>query len=464
MALHFTGSVGRVITIPAPLTEPSTASSRSSALMLSQSTLEGSLAFQPAMLGTPGQVAAAMASMDRRVEFQLEESYRRLGETDRIVVGRANDFIDHGDLPEELFNEDFFARATELNAADIEQTRESRMRTVLEAGLELLEKAREPACNLLNVTARTGLVVTLTTVLRQLVGFYVEKAIREGDSPEASRAWEVAAITMIGPAMSLMGAIRDECAGTASLQSRLGRVCMASITMGALIAAHVTGASSTMLSSIINTNIYTVARDLGNAFFPLQDNAGAASAGATGVTTVAFGTVQFLLAELGALMPLSGPGRYAAELGYSLGADVIQGVLNATGAVIDDFIFILCRSWPLLSPSAGLDSVLSDPESLQQSVLQVRAGARLPSREQLADALLNVSASRTSAFQAINLAVAAAAVELALTDLGEGAQGHVVNVCVMLMLMLIYFPFIWSCSQRTDNQWSPEQLRENPAP
>jgi hypothetical protein len=432
--------------------------------MLSQSTLEGSLAFQPAMLGTPGQVAAAMASMDRRVEFQLEESYRRLGETDRIVVGRANDFIDHGDLPEELFNEDFFARATELNAADIEQTRESRMRTVLEAGLELLEKAREPACNLLNVTARTGLVVTLTTVLRQLVGFYVEKAIREGDSPEASRAWEVAAITMIGPAMSLMGAIRDECAGTASLQSRLGRVCMASITMGALIAAHVTGASSTMLSSIINTNIYTVARDLGNAFFPLQDNAGAASAGATGVTTVAFGTVQFLLAELGALMPLSGPGRYAAELGYSLGADVIQGVLNATGAVIDDFIFILCRSWPLLSPSAGLDSVLSDPESLQQSVLQVRAGARLPSREQLADALLNVSASRTSAFQAINLAVAAAAVELALTDLGEGAQGHVVNVCVMLMLMLIYFPFIWSCSQRTDNQWSPEQLRENPAP
>ncbi|QXH63588.1 hypothetical protein [Pseudomonas azerbaijanorientalis] len=174
--------------------------------------------------------------------------------------------------------------------------------------------------------------------------------------------------------------------------------------------------------------------------------------------------MQFLLAELGALMPLSGPGRYAAELGYSLGADVIQGVLNATGAVIDDFIFILCRSWTVLSPSAGLDSVLSDSESLQQSVLQVRAGARLPSREELASAFLNVNASRTSAFQALNLAVAAAAAELALTDLGEDTQGHVVNVCVMLMLMLIYFPFIWSCSQRTDNQWSPEQLRENPAP
>lgn len=464
MALPIAGSFGRVTTIPGSLTEPSALAGRSSTVMLSPSTLEGSSAFHPAMLGTPRQVAAAMATMGHRVEIQMKEMYTQLGEIDRDVVGRVNNFIENGELPEELLNEDLFAGATELNQADNEQTRESRMRTVLEAGLELLEKAREPACNLLNVTARTGLVVALTTVLRQLVGYYVEKAIREGDSPEASRAWEVAAITMIGPAMSLMGAIRDECAGTASLQSRLGRVCMASITMGALIAAHVTGASSTMLSSIINTNIYTVARDLGNAFFPLQDNAGAASAGATGVTTVAFGTVQYLLAELGALMPLSGPGRYAAELGYSLGADVIQGVLNATGAVIDDFIFILCRSWPLLSPSAGLDSVLSDPESLQQSVLQVRAGARLPSGEQLASAFLNVNASRTSAFQALNLAVAAAAVELALTDLGEGTQGHVVNVCVMLMLMLIYFPFIWSCSQRTDNQWSPEQLRENPAP
>ncbi|MCK8688352.1 hypothetical protein M1M10_33705, partial [Pseudomonas umsongensis] len=140
--------------------------------------------------------------------------------------------------------------------------------------------------------------------------------------------------------MSLMGAIRDECAGTASLQSRLGRVCMASITMGALIAAHVTGASNTILSSIINTNIYTVARDLSNAFFPLQDNAGAASAGATGVTTVAYGTLQYLLAELGALMPLSGPGRYAADLGYSLCADFFQAAMNALGAVFDDFIFI----------------------------------------------------------------------------------------------------------------------------
>ncbi|WP_223535028.1 hypothetical protein [Pseudomonas sp. GL-B-16] len=404
--------------------------------------------FHAGKLGSPRQIAAGVTLLRNKIDSELELLLEAQGETGRDLAAAVWSFIGDGTPLKGAQHRTLAVVIDGFNATDTQQTRESRMQSVVAAGMEFLESARGPGLNLLNVAARTGLVVTLTTVLRQLVGFYVEKAIREGDSPEASRAWEVAAITMIGPAMSLMGAIRDECAGTASLQSRLGRVCMASITMGALFAAHLNGASSNMLSGIINTNIYTVARDLANAFFPLQDNAGAASAGATGVTTVAFGTVQFLLAELGALMPLSGPGRYAAELGYSLGADVIQGALNATGAVIDDFIFILCRSWPLLSPSAGLGSVLSDPESLQQSVLQVRAGARLPSREQLADALLNVSASRTSAFQAINLAVAAAAVELAFSDMGENAQGHVVNVCLMAMLMLIYFPFIWSCSQR----------------
>ncbi|AWY44493.1 hypothetical protein DKY63_28260 [Pseudomonas putida] len=391
-------------------------------------------------------------------------NYPTAGETDRHVLGRANDFIEHGTLPEESITEDFFARAAQLNAVDTEQSRESRMRTLLEAGLELLEKARDPAINLLNVTARTGLVVTLTTVLRQLVSYYVEKAIREGDSSDATRAWAVAAITMIGPAVSLMGAIRDECSGTSTVQTRLGRVCMASITLGALLLSHLTGASKNMLTAVISTNVYTVARDVANAFFPLQDNAGAPSTLSTGVTTAAYGTVQFALEQLNALMPLSGAGRYAAELGYSLGADVIQGTLNAVGAITDDFIFILCRSWSLLSPSTGLALTPPDPESLQRSVLEVRAGARVPSREQLANALLNVNASRTSAFQALNHALGAAGVMLALSDLDEGTQGHLLVLGLATVLMLIYFPFIWTCSQRVERVNEPAPLSENPAP
>lgn len=344
-----------------------------------------------------------------------------------------------------------------FNACDTQQTRESRMQSIVDAGLELLESARGHGLNLLNVTARTGLVVALTTVLRQIVGYYVEQAIREGDSPEASRAWAVAAITMIGPALSLMGAIRDECAGTANLQTRLGRVCMASITMGALIAAHLTGASSSMLSTAVNTTVYTFARDLCNAFFPLNDNAGAVNDKATAVSMAAFGTVQYLLEQLAPLMPLSGPGRAAADLGWSLGADAIAGAVNALGAVADDFVFILCRSWSLLSPSVGLGSV--DIESLEQRVLEVRTEARVPTAQQLGNAMFNNAASRTSAFMGLVLALGAATVELSLTELGENTQVQLVNVALGMMMMLIYFPFIWSCSQSAPEAKPAAQLQ-----
>ncbi|MBV7568925.1 hypothetical protein KW838_18295 [Pseudomonas sp. PDM27] len=400
-----------------------------------------------------------MEILDRSVSIAMEVINSELGETDQTVVERTKVFIDQGVSPGGTVAADFETRIRALNAVDIEQTRESRMRTVLEAGLELLESARGPGLNLLNVTARTGLVVALTTVLRQLVGFYVEKAIREGDSPEASQAWAVAAITMIGPATSLIGAIRDECAGTANLQTRLGRVCMASITMGALIAAHLTGASSSMLSTAVNTTVYTFARDLCNAFFPLNDNAGAVNDRATGAATVAFATVQYLLEQLAPLMPPSGPGRAAADLGWSLGADAIAGAVNAFGAVIDDFVFILCRSWPLLSPSVGLGAVSIDPESLQQRVLEVRTEARLPTAQQLGNAMFNNGASRTSAFMGLVLVLGTAAAALSLTDLGENTQAQILNICLGMMMMLIYYPFIWSCSQSAPEAQPAAQLQ-----
>lgn len=384
------------------------------------------------------------------------------GETGRVLTGDVKRFIEDGTIAGGD-NEEFFKRAAHLIGADNQHPSVGRMLALMDAGAELFGRASGPLLNLTNVAARTGMVVMLTTVVRQYVSFYAEQAIRGGDSPDATRAW-AEALTAIPLAMSLMGAIRDECAGTASVLSRLGRVLMAGITLGSLFLAHMTGATNNLLASMISTNVYTLARDLTNAFFPLQDNAGRATALSTGVSTAAYGTVQFALAELNALMPLSGAGRFAAGLDYSLGADAVQGAFNALGAIADDAIFILCRSWSLLSPSAGLDSALPDPESLQRSVLEVRAGARLPTRAQQASALLNVNASRTSAFQAINLAIGAAALWLASSDQGEDAQGHILNVCLMTMLMLIYFPFIWSCSQRTDRSYTPAPMSENPAP
>lgn len=416
--------------------------------------------FQVGMLGSRREVAAGMTLLGRGVGNELHSVEAGLGETDQAVVTAVRAYIEGEGLPGGGCSSELLTRAAELNAPDTQQTRISRMQSIIDAGLELLENARGPGLNLLNVTARTGLIVALTTVIRQIVGYYIEQAIREGESPEASHAWQVAAITMIGPALSLMGAIRDEHTSTANLQTRLGRVCMASITIGSLIAAHLTGASSSMLSSAINTNVYTMSRDLCNAFFPLNDNAGAVTAQATGVSMAAFGTVQYLLEQLGALMPLSGPGRAAAGVGWSLGADAIVGAVNALGAVTDDAIFILCRCWPLLSPSVGLGSVSVDPESLQQRVLEVRTEPRVPTAQQLGNAMFNNGASRTSAFMGLNLALGAIAVQLSLTEFGEYTQTQLLNIGLGLMMMLIYFPFIWSCSQSTPGAKPAAQLQE----
>ncbi|WP_242031539.1 hypothetical protein [Pseudomonas fluorescens] len=399
--------------------------------------------------------------MEREVTIQVEERYTQLGETDRVVVGRASDFVEHGQLPEESINEDFFNRVTELNAADTEQTRESRMHILLQAGMDWLEGAKEPGLNLLNIAGRTGLIVALTVVLRQVVAYNVEHALREGDSPEASRAWAVVAISMIGPALTLVGAIRNECDGTANPASRLGRVCMASITMGALIAAHLTGASQRLLPAVVGGSIYTLARGLANVFIPLHDNANPATAATTGVATAVYGVAQFLLAELGQLTPLSGAARAAAELGYSLGADAIQGLLTGLGVVVDDLVGIFCKSSHMLSPSPGMDSVFSDPQALQQMVLEVRASVQRPTPKQLLDALFDIGAMRLSVGYAIALVTGAVASLLSHSEIEEGYQGHVMSGCLALMAMIIYFPLIFGSAKRTDNLY---ELQETAVP
>ncbi|MFJ3367566.1 hypothetical protein [Pseudomonas sp. NPDC086251] len=426
-------------------------------MTLNASKLEISRNFQVEMLGTPRQIEAAMRLMERPVEIELQGCRGELGETGRSMVAQVERYIDDGFLPEYPPGECMFAQLTERHTADTEQTRESRMHSVLEAGLEALEAAKGPGLNLLNIAGRTGLIVALTIVLRQVVGFHVAQALREGDSPEASRAWAVVAQTMIGPALILVGAIRNECAGTASPGARLGRICMASITMGALIAAYLTGASKNLLPTVTGVTIYTLARGLANAFFPLKDNAGGVTAVATGVRTAAYGAAQFLLDELATLAPLSGPARAAAELGYSVGADAIQGALNAFGIVVDDTISILCKSWNLLTPSVGLDSVFSDPESLQQIVLEVRAGVQLPTRTQLADALLDIGALRLSAGHAISLVVGTVALLLSEAEVGEGERGHILSGCLAIMLMMVYLPLIFGSVQRSGNSYSPQE-------
>lgn len=157
------------------------------------------------------------------------------------------------------------------------------------------------------------------------------------------------------------------------------------------------------------------------------------------------------------VLPLSGAARATAELGYSLGADAIQGVLNGFGIVVDDVISILCKSSHVLSPDPGWDSVFSDPEALRQMVLEVRAEVRRPTRTQLADALLDIGALRLSAGHAIALVMGAVASLLSSSRVDDGDQGHIMSGCLALMAMIIYFPLVFGSAKRTDNTYTLQE-------
>ncbi|BBP60566.1 hypothetical protein [Pseudomonas sp. St316] len=406
-------------------------------------------------LGTDREVTAGFARLGRAIECSLEGLSGDLGEPAHTIKDQMEGYIQTGKMPpgpeqHEIFN--FIDEGAAGNGSS-----EGRLKAVIEAGMELLEAAKGPGLNLLNVAGHTGMIIALATALRQYVGYLVENAMREGDTPEASRAWAAVAVAMVGPALTLMGAIRREFSGEASWKSRLGCLCMASAVMGSALGAVLTGAASKLFPTMTGGLVYITARAVAQAFFPLKDNAGPANAVATGVTAAAYGAGQFALAELGKAMPLSGPARAAEGLGHDFGADAIQAGLNALGMVADVATLIACKSWHVLSPQRGMDSVFSDPESLQQMALEVRTGVQWPTRTQLADAFVNVAGARLSFGHAVSLFMGAATAWLSNSENGEDTQGHILNGCFAMMVALLYFPLIFANLKQTNNTYALQE-------
>lgn len=414
--------------------------------------------FQTRQLGSPWEVKAAIELISRATEPPAE---RDLGETDLGTKIQIERFIESGERPPESESNGIFNLIGEGYGAGAE-SRVDRLKALLEAGLELLEAAKGPGLNLLNVAGHTGMIIALATALRQYVGYLVEDAMREGDAPEASRAWAAVALAMTGPALMLIGAVRREVAGEASWKSWLGNSCMAMAVMGSALGAVLTGAAPKLFPALAGSVVYIMARALAQSFFTLKDNAGPATAAATLVTATVYGAVQFALAELGKVMPLSGPARAAEVLGHDFGADALQAGLNALGMVADVATLIVCKSLHVLSPQRGLDSVFSDPESLQQMALEVRVGVQWPTRTQLADAFVNVAGVRLSFGHAVSLVVGTAGALLSEYEMGEDTQGHVLNGCFAIMMMVLYFPLIFANLKRTDHTYALPQETATP--
>ncbi|BBP64187.1 hypothetical protein PHLH5_17280 [Pseudomonas sp. Cab53] len=425
----------------------STSSVETSATL--ESVLLDTTDFQLDQLGAPKHVAMGFVHLGNATTASLKELSADLGQYDRDVTDQITQFVETGVTLHEPDSHAIFDLINER--AEGCENREDRLKSVLEAGMELLESAKGPGLNLLNVAGNTGVIIALTTLLREYVGYLVEHALGAGDTPEATRAWAAVALAMTGPALTLMGAIRREVSGEASWKSRLGSVCIASAALGGCVAAVLTGTASKLFPAMAGGVVYIMARALAQSFFPLKDNAGSANAASTAVTAAAYGAFQFALAELGKVMPLSGPARAVEAMDHDFGADAIKAGLNALGMVADVSTLIICKSWHVLSPQPGSDSVFSDPESLRQMALEVRAGVQWPTRTQLADAFVNVAGARLSYGHAVSLVVGAAGALLSEYDFGEDTQGHLLNGCFAVMMMFLYFPLIFANLKQTSN-------------
>jgi hypothetical protein len=434
---------------------PSSASSKPSAA-LDASTVQVR-DFSVSALGTNRKVAAGFELVDRATNSHLLKLTTDLGESDLNKVKQVERYIYNGDIPDEVEINGIFD-TLDVGAAGTE-SREGRLKAVLEAGLGLLETAKGPGLNALHVVGRTGTIIVLATLLREYIASLVVRATREGDTPEASQAWAAVALAMTGPALMLVGEIRKWSAGEATVLSSLSCICMASAVMGSTIMACVTGTASKLFPAMTGGVVYIAARAVAEAFFPLKDNAGRTSLATTGVTAAVHGTVFGALRELVSIMPLSGPARAAEQLSYDFGADAIQAGLNGLGMVVDTATSILSRSW--LSPSRGLDSVFSDPQSLQQMALEVRAGVRIPTGTQLADAL-TLGGLRLSFGHAVNLVGGAVALWLSGSEIGDDNQGHIVNGCLAATMMLLYFVLTFGNLKRTDNTYALPQETTTP--
>ncbi|MHC8354903.1 hypothetical protein ACYZTL_06635 [Pseudomonas sp. LB3P81] len=298
-------------------------------------------------------------------------------------------------------------------------------------------------------------------VVGGIATYYGEQALAHGELPEAAKAWAVFALSMIAPALIVIGAIRNLLDGTSTLPSLLGRVCMASITVGAAILAHVTGASSGVLSKVLGSVVYAVTRGAANFVFPLKDNAGPATMATTGVSAFVHGIVQFAVSEMGQWLPLTSLARAGIGLPHSLGADFIHAFVTAFGVIMVDVVSIYSKCLPALSPNYGKDSVFTDPESLQQRGLVARAGYRQPDSTKAMDDGLGIVPIRLSS--SINSALIPAMLAHVLRQLefDDGDLGHVMSGCLALVAFISYFPLVFGSAKRSDNAYT---LQETPVP
>ncbi|MBT2339692.1 hypothetical protein J7E36_11105 [Pseudomonas fluorescens] len=165
------------------------------------------------------------------------------------------------------------------------------------------------AGNMTHSALRTGLVTGTLTVIRQLVGFALEKTLQSNAASPLTRSVIGAVAQSIGPLLNILGAIRDECNGTANQETRLARLLTLTLSGLAFAAAATVPSALPALASFgSQMAFYTFAQDLVSLFCPAGDNA-KANPGGTAAAGLINGILQFLsFTAMNYTAPHSGPG------------------------------------------------------------------------------------------------------------------------------------------------------------
>jgi hypothetical protein len=313
------------------------------------------------------------------------------------------------------------------------------------------------ASNLTISGLRTGLIVGTLTTIRQLIGFALEKCLQSNAASPLTRNVIGGVSLMIGPALNILGALRDECNGTANTQTRLSRLITLSLSLAAFAVALVTPQALPALASFgPQMAFFTLARDLTQVFVPLKDNAQINPPG-TAANAGLYGALQFLLGTAmdqtapnsGAGYAMSaGSGPSSADDGFAaqlmnwmqhasdtlnttpetraaeileslvpvLGHDILRGVYNAGVEIISDV--------------AGGEIMHGFQGERAPDGFRITFAPRVPSTSQVADQLLTTSAVRTSFGEAIMAAAISAGTYFGGLGLSASAVNHAVNAVV----------------------------------
>ncbi|WP_143684705.1 hypothetical protein [Variovorax sp. KK3] len=121
------------------------------------------------------------------------------------------------------------------------------------------------------VGIREGMVVALTTLMRDALAFEIGKAKALGNEQALLGGVAIAAI-VLGPALNLIGGLKSIPEGTGNARSCISRVAMGLGSLGVILACHQTGVLEPFASTVTSLAAYNFARDACNFFFPLRDN------------------------------------------------------------------------------------------------------------------------------------------------------------------------------------------------